>query len=165
MGMEYETKLYVYHGHLKRFAMYKTGSRSSLPGIPGVRRWMDKVRQTAYYVPLAGHDSVRSVFRQDKMRFWCAIVIHGWIDNIAAFGAISAAAASLHECDGSQRTALFCQPARRLPPHHARKNVRIKEITVSGFSCCTQCPAPATRWQPRICVQAAACMRSIAPWV
>jgi hypothetical protein len=56
MGMEYETKLYVYHGHLKRFAMYKTGLRSSFPGMPGVLRSIGKARQTAYYVPRPGHD-------------------------------------------------------------------------------------------------------------
>jgi len=36
-------------------------------------------------------------------------------------------------------------------------------VTASGCSCITQCPAPGTRWQPRISARPRRCMRSKSP--
>ena len=47
--------------------------------------------------------------------------------------------------------------------HRSLRNCVSSRATASGCSCCTQWPAPSTKWQPRMLVQNASCMRSKSP--
>ena len=44
-----------------------------------------------------------------------------------------------------------------------RRKAVSNALTACGCSCCTQCPAPSTRWQPSNRVQAAFCIFSKSP--